>query len=146
MSDGLHEVVQGHDQQRDLQRDLQQQIPVPYSLLHLTLSDTAMEFFSSNPNLSSLKPLADQIISTNYLNDQGVLLYKALVDSIIIKKKLQSNEDDQDGYATLDTVRIYLHALIEGCKGGYRGRLVTEMKRVYSAERKEPEKRRWSLW
>ncbi len=146
MSDGLPDVVQSHDQQRDLQRDLKQQIPVPYSLLHLTLSDTAMEFFSRNPNLHSLKPLADQIISTNYLNDQGVLLYKALVDSMIIKKKLQSNEDDQDGYATLDTARIYLHALIEGCKGGYRGRLVTEMKRVYSAESKEPKKRKWGIW
>ena len=72
--------------EKDLNEDYyQDQVPVNFNLAHLSLSGTVMRFFGSDKTLEDFKPLADQIMATNNLDDRGIRVYKNIIDSIIIK-------------------------------------------------------------
>ncbi len=144
MSD-VGEIAEGYDQKSDFYGDMGGAPLVSSNLSHLTLSETIMEFMKKEPLLHPLIPLADQICATNLLDERGIALHKAMVDSAILRIKIYGDEDNQTGQAYLNTARIYLHQLIDGCLDGYRGRIATEVRRHYTTETMQhsPQKRRW---
>lgn len=146
MAEELGEIVEGYEKEAAFHESMTSTPMINSSLAHLTLSEIIMEFMNSDPLLATLVPLADQICATNYLDDRGVALHKAMIDSAILHIKIYGDEDDQTGHAKLRTARQYLHSLIDGCRKGYRGRLATEIRRTIRTETGEsPEKRRWRL-
>jgi len=121
---------------------------VNFNLQHLTLSEEAVAFFKNDERLRGLVPLIDQITSTNRLDDRGAAFYKYLVDSLIIRLLMFSDPGDPLKHERLHVARAYIYGIIDGCRGGYRGRLATEIRRVYrteEAEAERPRRRRW-LW
>jgi hypothetical protein len=111
---------------------------------HLTLSKVVMDFLDESQVTRQLKPLADQIVATNRLDEIGIVRFKFEVDLAIARIKMWSYEDYQPDHARLKVAQTYLHQLVDGCKGGYRGKLATEIRRVYRSESPE-KKRRWGL-
>ena len=83
---------------------------VESNMQHLTLSDIALKFFNKHEVLHDFKPLVDQISATNWLDWNGCEFYKYQVDGLILN----------------------LNMAVDGCKGGYRGKLVTEVRRTYN--------------
>ena len=135
-----------HDFKGDYNKDYYQDLPVNFDLNHLTLSETAMEFFDSDERLKLLLPLVDQVSATNILDDRGIDLYRSMVSSQIYTLMMTIDEDDDEAFIKLNTGRQYLFNLIDGCYKGYRGRLATETKRVYRTESSgEGKKRKWSI-
>ena len=145
MGEEIHEIAEGYEREVAVHESLNSGPVANSSLVHLTLSDKAMEFLEKNDITRSLVPLADQICATNKLDDRGIALNKAMVDSAILHIKIFGDEDDQTGHGDLRTARIYLHQLIEGCKNGYRGALATESRRLIRtrSESSSEEKRGW---
>ena len=145
----LSEQVMRAESSNDVGHDAQQPsgLPISYSLSHLTLSEKAMAFFESDPLLSPLIPLADQIMATNYLSEQRMAEYKMRVTDAVTTIMIDMDEDTEEGHKKLETAEIYLRQIIDGCKKGYRGKLATESKRVYRSETDEqPQKRGWLPW
>ena len=105
-----------------------------WNLSHLTLSYTALKFFQDDPNLHDLMPLVDQICATNKLDYRGIELYRCMISSKILEKMAWSDEDDETGFANLDTARMYLFQLLDGTLDGYRGELATILKRKYDVQ------------
>lgn len=133
-----------YDTESDFLGDRSRDTPVNENLHHLTLSDLALEFLENYPSLSVLKPLVDQITATNYLDWNGAEYYKYYVDHMICTLQIGGFGESFEEYTAVDTIRSYLHQLIDGCKGGYRGRLATEIRRVYSRPSNQPpQKKRW---
>jgi len=131
-----------YDQMQD--RDLQ--APVTPNLIHLTISSTALEFFEKHDELKDLKPLVDQIVATNHFDWNEREYYKYLVDDVILTMLMKGYGDTIEESKIIDIARTYLHQLIDGCKGGYRGRLATEIRRTYSRSetgQSQQPKRRW---
>ena len=119
---------------------------VDFNLNHLTLSETALKFFSEDKMLRNLLPLVDQICATNWVDERGRDLYRSMIMSQIIELQMWSDEDDDEGFIRLNTAKQYLFTLLDGCLEGYRGRMATELKRTYRTENSEPsKKRRWSI-
>ena len=142
----VNEIAEGYEKEAAFHESMTSSPMINTSLAHLTLSEEIMEFLKEDPLLKSLVPLADQICATNYLDDRGVALHKAMIDSAVLHLKIYGDEDDQAGHANLRTARQYLHSLADGCRKGYRGRLATEIRRTIRTETGEsPEKRRWRL-
>lgn len=130
------------DEYQDRRRDYGYDLPTNWNLSHLTLSQLAIDFFAQHESLHDLMPLVDQIMSTSRLDERGVDLYRCMINSQIAEVMLWTDEDDDKGFRALNTARIYLFMLLEGMRGGYRGRLATEVRRVYRREREEPAKGR----
>lgn len=130
-----------HQVKKDYNQD-SYQMPVDFNLYHLTLSEETLEFFRSDENLCKVFPLIDQIVATNYLDDRGVELYRSMVTSLIIDLQIFMDEDDEEGFTKLNTARTYMFMLIDACKRGYRGRLATEVRRVYRTESEGGQTRR----
>lgn len=128
--DRYYDQVAGYDQP-----------PTNWNLSHLTLSQTALRFFDGDPRLMSLTPLVDQICATNLIDDRGRDFYRCLINSQIAEMQLWTDENDDTGFEKLNTARIYLFMLLDGMKEGYRGKLATELRRVYKKEAQEPKKR-----
>ena len=144
MVEELDDIVEGYEKEAAFHEALDSTPMINTSLVHLTLSHEIMEFLKSDDLLKSLVPLADQICATNYLDDRGVALHKAMIDSAILHLKIYGDEDNQMGHANLRTARQYLHSLADGCRKGYRGRLATEMRRTIKTEKGgSPERRGW---
>jgi len=140
------EIEQHHDFEEDYKKDYYQDLPVDFNLNHLTLSETAIKFFSEDPQLENLVPLIDQICSTNCIDDRGRDLYRSMIMSQIIELQMWTDEDDDKGFIKINTAKQYLFILLDGCLDGYRGRMATELKRTYRTETSEPtKKRRWSI-
>ena len=115
-----------------------------FNLSHLSLSNTVIKYLDADPILKDFKPLADQIMATNNLDDRNIRIYKNTFDSMILERTMQGGLT-RDQHRKLDVARIYLHQIIDGCRKGYRGALVTELRRVYRTERGEQpqEKKGW---
>ena len=140
------EVERQSDFEGDYRKDYYQDLPVDFNLNHLTLSETALRFFSEDRMLRNLLPLVDQICATNCVDERGRDLYRSMIMSQIIELQMWSDEDDDEGFIRLNTAKQYLFTLLDGCVGGYRGRMATELKRTYRTETSEPsKKRRWSV-
>ena len=140
------EVERRSDFEVDYGKDYSQELPVDFNLNHLTLSETALKFFSEDAQLSNLLPLIDQICSTNYIDERGRDLYRSMIMSQIIELQMWTDEDDDRGFIRLNTAKQYLFTLLDGCVDGYRGRMATELKRSYRMETSEStKKRRWSI-
>jgi len=121
------------------------QIPIDYNLGHLTLSDTILTYIDNNTILAPLKPLADQIFGTAKLDRRAVAGYKMKIKRIIIRIKMDLDEDNPTEHHVLRVAETYLNSYIESCLDGYRGKLATEIRRVFRQERDDPDKRRWGL-
>jgi len=130
------EFEREHQYKSDLEDDFN--LPVSWALDHLTHSKVALSFFNKHQVLHDLKPIADQIMATNYLDWRGAEYYKFLVDGIILNLMASGYGNSQYETRVLDVARTYLHQLIDGCKGGYRGRLATEIRRVFRTEINQP--------
>lgn len=131
---------------QDVGEDLSRaQTPVDFNMGHLTLSDTMLSYIDQQPILAPLKPLTDQIFGTAYLDRWGVYSYKMKVKRIILRIKTEIDEDNPEEHHALRVIETYLNSYIESCLGGYRGKLATEIRRIYKQENEAPEKRRWSL-
>ena len=138
------EVEEAYDVEGDYRGDRSRDTPVNENLHHLTLSDLALKFLEKYPALAVLNPLVDQITATNYLDWNGAEYYKYYVDHMICTLQMGGFGETIEEYTAVDTIRAYLHQLIDGCKGGYRGRLATEIRRVYSrTPTQSPQKKRW---
>lgn len=122
-----------YDQQSDYSKESQAR-NANWNLRHLTLSETALKFFDSDPNLSDLAPLVDQICTTNKLDNSGIELYRCMLSSKILEKMAWSDEDDEIGFGNLDTARMYIYQVIDGTRGGYRGKLATILRRMYTRD------------
>jgi len=119
-------------------------LPTNWNLAHLTLSQITVRFFNDRKILKDLLPLVDQIMATSYLNDRGVDLYRCMINSQILEIMLWSDEEEEEDFNSLNTARTYLFMLLEGMRKGYRGKLATELRRVYKREQEErPKKRGW---
>ena len=105
---------------------------VESNMQHLTLSDIALKFFNKHEVLHDFKPLVDQISATNWLDWNGCEFYKYQVDGLILNLNMAGYGQTQEESRVLGIARMYLHQLIDGCKGGYRGKLVTEVRRTYN--------------
>ena len=114
-----------------------------WNLRHLTISDEALDWFKDDDYLYDFIPLIDQICNTNKLDERGIELYRCMITSMVAEKILWTDEDDQQGFDKLNTARIYLFSLLDGTKDGYRGKLATELKRVYKKQEQEKKKRRF---
>ena len=140
------DIEQQGDFEGDYKKDYYQDLPVDFNLNHLTLSETALKFFSEDVMLRNLLPLVDQICATNWVDERGRDLYRSMIMSQIIELQMWSDEDDDEGFIRLNTAKQYLFTLLDGCLEGYRGRMATELKRTYRTETSEPsKKRRWSI-
>jgi len=119
---------------------------VESNMQHLTLSDIALRFFNKYRVLDDFKPLVDQISATNWLDWNGCEFYKYQVDGLLLNLNMAGYGDTQEEARVLGIARMYLHQLIDGCKGGYRGKLVTEVRRTYNIGGGEPQKKkRWGF-
>ena len=105
---------------------------VESNMQHLTLSDITLKFFNRHKVLHDFKPLMDQINATNWLDWNGCEGYKYQVDGLLLNLNMAGYGHTQDEARVLSIARMYLHQLIDGCKGGYRGKLVTEVRRTYN--------------
>jgi len=121
---------------KDLNEDYyQDQMPTNFNLRHLSLSETVMKFFLTDKDLlADFMPLADQIMATNCLVERDIRIYKNIFDSMIIERSMRGGLSRRQ-HGKLDTARLYMHQLIDGCRKGYRGALVTE--RVYKVNRND---------
>ena len=124
----------------DYQEDYE--IPVEWNLHWLSMSKEALKFFHSHEVLHNFKPLIDQITSTNWLDWNGCEYYKYMVDGLILNLNIAGFGNTQEEKSIIDIARAYLHQLIDGCKGGYRGKLVTEVKRTYRMDSGQTQERK----
>jgi len=121
------------------------QIPIDYNLGHLTLSDTMLTYIDAHDILHPLKPLADQIFGTANLDKRAIAGYKMKIKRIIIRIKMDLDEDNPTEHHVLRVAETYLNSYVESCLDGYRGKLATEIRRVFKQEREDPNRRRWGL-
>ena len=144
MAEDLNSQVRSAEVRRDISSDMQSRTPVDYNLALLTESEEFIEFLDEHPLTHNLVPLADAIMATNKLNAWNSQYYKARVDSMIIKAKIMSNEDEMPASQRLDVAQMRLHALIERSIGGYGGDLATVKRSQYNLGSKDtPQKRSW---
>ena len=142
------EGVEKHQMNKSLGEDLsgvRPQLPIDYNLGHLTLSDTMLTYIDTHMILHPLKPLADQIFGTANLDKRAIAGYKMKIKRIIIRIKMDLNEDNPTEHHVLRVAETYLNSYVESCLDGYRGKLATEIRRVFRQEREDPGKRRWGL-
>ena len=119
-------------------------VPVEWNLHWLSMSKEALKFFDSHEVLRNFKPLIDQITSTNWLDWNGCEYYKYMVDGLILNLNVAGYGNIQEEQLIINVARAYMHQLIDGCKGGYRGKLATEVKRTYRMESGQQQgKRGW---
>lgn len=119
-------------------------LPTNWNLSHLTISPIALKFFTDHEILNDLLPLVDQIMSTSNLDNRGIDFYRCMINSQILEIMLWTDEDEDASFQALNTARTYLFMLLEGMRGGYRGKLATELRRVYRREQEEaPKKKGW---
>lgn len=119
-------------------------LPTNWNLAHLTISQIAVRFFDDNAILNDLLPLVDQIMATSNLDNRGIELYRCMINSQILEIMLWADEDADEDFTALNTARTYLFMLLEGMRKGYRGKLATELRRVYKREQEErPKKKGW---
>ena len=129
--------------ERELQRSFKAdynddlQLGTEWNVFHLSVSKTALKFFSRHEVLRDFKPLVDQISATNHLDRNEREYYKYMVDGQIMELYKDGYGDHPEESRVINVARQYMHNLIDGCKGGYRGKLVTEVRRVYRSERSE---------
>ena len=140
---------ESHISEAELEKDMkedyyQDQMPVNFNLAHLSLSSTVMRFLGSDKILEDFKPLADQLMATNNLDDRNIRIYKNMFDSMIIERSMRGGLSKEQ-HGKLDTARLYMHQLIDGCRKGYRGALVTELRRVYKVDRSDETQERKGL-
>lgn len=121
------------------------QIPIDYNLGHLTLSDTMLTYIDAHDILHPLKPLADQIFGTANLDKRAIAGYKMKIKRVIIRIKMDLDEDNPTEHHVLRVAETYLNSYVESCLDGYRGKLATEIRRVFKQEREDPNRRRWGL-
>lgn len=144
MDEGLNEQVKAYEVKRDVASNIDSRPPADYNLSLLTESEEFVDFLDEHPLTQNLMPLADAIMATNKLNEWTAQYYKARVDSMIIKAKIMSNEDEMPASQRLDVAQMRLHALIERSIGGYGGDLATVKRSRYDVGGKEPpQKRGW---
>lgn len=117
-------------------------LPTNWNLAHLTISQIAVRFFDDNTILNDLLPLVDQIMATSNLDDRGIELYRCMINSQILEIMLWADEDADEDFTALNTARTYLFMLLEGMRKGYRGKLATELRRVYRREAETPPKKK----
>ena len=143
--DGLAEAAREADVDADFGEDFNGF--VESNMQHLTLSDIALRFFNKHSVLHDFKPLVDQISATNWLDWNGCEFYKYQVDGLILNLNMAGFGQTQEEARVLGIARMYLHQIIDGCKGGYRGKLVTEVRRTYNigGGGGEGKKRRWGF-
>ena len=147
MSEGLHTQVRDVEIGKDVRGNIDSRSPADYSLALLTESEEFMGFLEAHPITRNLVPLADAIMATNKLTEWTAQYYKARVDSMIIKAKMWSNEDEMPASQRLDVAQMRLHALIERSIGGYGGDLATVKRSSYDMGKNEPpQKRSWWPW
>lgn len=147
MAEDLNAQVRDHEIRRDITADMQSRTPVDYNLALLTESEEFIEFLDEHAITRNLTPLADAIMATNKLTDWKSNYYKAKVDSMVIKAKMWSNEDEMPASQRLDVAQTRLHALIERSIGGYGGELATVKRSAYETRGNEPpQKRSWWPW
>ena len=147
MSEDLNVQVRDQEVRRDITADMQSRTPVDYNLSLLTESEEFIAFLDEHPITRNLASLADAIMATNKLTTWTAQYYKAKVDSMIIKAKMWSNEDEMPASQRLDVAQMRLHALIERSIGGYGGDLATVKRSSYDMGKNEPpQKRSWWPW
>jgi len=137
-----------YEESEDRYRDRSSFMPTPPSLIHLTVSDTALAFFEKYPILHDFKPLVDQLVSTNYFDDRQTEYYKRLIDELIIDLHITGYGDTGEEAQVLNIARSYMYQIIDGCRGGYRGRLATEIRRTYTSlnQPEQPKKKGWWIF
>lgn len=119
-------------------------LPTNWNLAHLTISPIAVKFFTDHEILNDLLPLVDQIMATSNLDNRGIELYRCMINSQLLEIMVWTDEDEDESFQALNTAKTYLFMLLEGMRGGYRGKLATELRRVYRREEEEaPKKRGW---
>jgi len=144
MGEELNRQVKDHEVGRDISANIQSRPPADYNLSLLTESEEFIAFLDEHSLTRNLVPLADAIMATNKLSLWTSQYYKARVDSMIIKAKIMSNEDEMPASQRLDVAQMRLHALIERSIGGYGGDLATVKRSRYDLGSKEPsQKRSW---
>ena len=144
MGEELNRQVKDHEVGRDISANIQSRPPADYNLSLLTESEEFIAFLDEHSLTRNLVSLADAIMATNKLSLWTSQYYKARVDSMIIKAKIMSNEDEMPASQRLDVAQMRLHALIERSIGGYGGDLATVKRSRYDLGSKEPsQKRSW---
>lgn len=141
-SEDYRDIGQVHD----VQRGLNVEVPVDYNMEHLTLSKTMQGFLNESKTTRILKPLFDQIVATNYLDKVGTVRTKFKNDIVLLKQRVWTFEDFQPDQNRLNVAQSYMHQLIDSTEKGYRGRLATEIRRVYRAEQQPTSKKRWGIF
>ena len=134
-----NETIGERELQREFKSDFSDdlQLGTEWNVFHLSISKVALNFFSKHKVLRDFKPLVDQISATNYLDNREREYYKYMVDGQIMELYKDGYGDHPDESRVINIARQYMHNLIDGCKGGYRGKLVTEVRKVYRSERSE---------
>lgn len=105
-----------------------------WNVHHLSISKVALQFFSRHDILWDFKPLVDQLSATNHLDWNEREYYKYMVDGLVLDLYTQGHGDNSREAKIINIARQYMHNIIDGCKGGYRGKLVTEARKVYRTE------------
>lgn len=149
----VSDYERSHDIQRDwgedrVKEDFGRNQPVGWNTRHLTLSNTALSFFNQHKILHSFKLLVDQIMATNYFDWNQAEYYKNMVDSLVNDLYIAGEGDDPEDSKIINIARSYMHQIIDGCRGGYRGTLATETRRTYRTVREgenQPQ-RRWGIF
>jgi len=139
-------VESEYDEHYDRAYDRNSLVPTAPNLVHLTLSETALEFFEKYPVLHDFKPLVDQVVATNYFDDRGAEYYKRVADEIVIDLLIAGYGDTGEEAKVLNIARSYMYQIIEGSRGGYRGRLATEIRRTSTythQQASQPKKKGW---
>jgi len=134
---------EGMDRYYDQQKDYEYDLPTNWNLYHLTLSRIAVDYFKKHKILEDFAPIVDQIMATNKLDWRGAEYYKYMVDELILKLYISGYGDSTEESKLIRIARVYMHQIVDGCKEGYRGKLATELRRVYrrDAEQQTEQKR-----
>ena len=135
-----------YDEYYDRASDRNSLVPTPPSLIHLTLSDTALTFFEKYPVLHDFKSLVDQLVATNHFDDRQAEYYKRMIDELVIDLHIAGYGDTGEEAKVLNIARSYMYQIVDGAKGGYRGRLATEIRRTSTYTHQsdsQPKKKGW---
>ena len=98
-------------------------------------------------DLKEFLPLISHLNRTSRLGREQAELYKLEAESLVLMKEATMDEDKYEinGWVKLRSFLTFVKMLYDDTVGGWRGRLVTERRRITRIERgrAEEQRRRW---
>jgi len=114
----------------------------------LTKDENVIQLLRTDPDLKDFAPLIiSHLNRTTRLSREEAQLLELEIENIITMKETSINEDDYEigKWAKFEALLFHVRLMLRDAVGGWRGRLVTERRRITRIERAraEEQRRRW---